>query len=131
MTTDKASSRGQSAPDIDESHVGEHLHDMVVMLAAGLADPRRAAEVAKHNTALFAAMNGSVDLLGEQDALCAFEAVAVLLGHMVGNMPERAARGMLVYVGQRAAYHAGYSRGAGSAAPFKVSQDDIGQGGHA
>ena len=81
--------------------------------------------------ALLKAMNGSVDAKGEQDALCAFEAVAILLGQMLGGAPADGRPGILSYVTHRALFHAAYVAQVGAAAPFEVGPDDVGQGGHA
>ena len=103
----------------------------VANLAAGLAEPARAAEVTRHYAALLSAMNGSVDARGEQDGLCAFEAVAILLGQMIGGGPERGRPGILSYVTHRALYHANEAEQVGGAARFEIGPDDVGQGGHA
>ena len=121
--SDKPSSWEQPSPSEATAQVAN--------LAAGLAEPSRAAEVVRHHAALLKAMNNSVDANGEQDALCAFEAVAILLGQMLGGAPSDGRPGILSYVTHRALFHAAYLAQAGAAAPFEVGPDDVGQGGHA
>lgn len=123
LTSDNRSSRNQP--------VREGTAADVANLAAGLAEPARTAEVAKHHAALLRAMNSSVDAKGEQDALCAFEAIAILLGQMTGGAQAESRPGILSYITHRALFHAARSDEAGEAARFEVEPDDMGQEGHA
>lgn len=104
---------------------------VIATLAAGLAEPRCAAEVARHHAALLSAMNSSVDANGEQDALSSFEAIAILLGQMIGGAPSSSRPGILSFITHRALFHAAAAEHTGGAARFQVVPDDDGEGGHA
>ena len=134
-TTDNLHSRERPA-DTETAAAPKHLSQAetataVANLAAGLAEPRRAAEVVRHHAALLSAMNASCDANGEQDALCAFEAIAILLGQMLGGASPSRRPGVLSFITHRALFHAGATEQTGGAAHFLVVPDDDGHGGHA
>lgn len=94
---------------IDENYAS------VAALAKGLDDPVRAAEVRRHFKALNHALNHS-HVNGEQDGLCVFEAMALMLGQLTGALSPKERSDFLAYVMVRADQFAPMFSGAGKAA---------------
>lgn len=84
----------------------------VARIAAGLLEPARLQEINRHHRALLAALNQSYTPpaapggRGTQDALTVFEAIAMLLGQMIGNSNADEAHGTLEYLRRRALRYA-------------------------
>lgn len=107
MTSDKCPSRKRSPAEL---------------ALAIESDPVRSAEAIQHYEALLAAMNAS-HVGGEQDALCVFEAVAMLTGQMIANLDKAGRQGAMAYIVDRAHHYAPAFLQAAAAAPHLVVAD--------
>ena len=91
-------------------------------LAAGvIKDPARFADCVSYYEALITTLNATLRD-GEQDALALFEAIAMMLGQMTGNLSRDELEGLLVYITERAAFYAEAFASAGKAAQFIEDQ---------
>jgi hypothetical protein len=91
------------------------MRNQINRLAAGLNEPARFAETRRHFEAVNAALNRS-HVNGQQDALCVFEAMAMMLGQLTGALSQRERDEFLGYVVVRANEHAKVFRAASKAA---------------
>jgi hypothetical protein len=65
-------------------------------------DPARFREAVRYYEALVGVMNVTTGDDGTQDALCVYEAIALLLGQLTAGVEPDAARGVRTYVYERA-----------------------------
>ncbi len=85
-------------------------------LASGVVnDPARFAECKRYYEAVIRTLN-ETHTDGEQDAIALFEAFAMCLGQITGNLSDSERRGILAYIAARADAHAPIYAAAGKAA---------------
>lgn len=88
-------------------------------IAKGLDDPQRFAETRRHFEAINRALNES-HTGGEQDSLCIFEAMGMMLAQLTGALSERERASLLTYAVVRADQLAPEFRKAGKAAAHLI-----------
>lgn len=96
-------------------------------IAAGLKEPGRARNVKRYHRALLETMNRTTDPDGTQDPLEVCEAVAMLIGQIVGSFDV--AEELVEYIAHRAVGHGKDAARAGTSAMFVIERES-GKGGH-
>jgi hypothetical protein len=94
-------------------------YSRIAKIAEGLDDPQRMAEVRQHFEAVNGALNNS-HVGGQQDSLCVFEAMGLMLAQLTGALSQQERESLLTYTIVRADMLASEFRKAGKAAAHLI-----------